>query len=82
MLAGRASMRGFQGTIGILRMAYRWSPDLPGASSGPNGSPPSGYTGSTFRNPWWQGLPNVRQWEGYPAQPSHVRSFSRPGAPP
>ena len=31
-------------------------------------------------NLWWQGLPNIKQWEGYPAQPSGPKFFPA-GAP-
>jgi outer membrane receptor protein involved in Fe transport len=78
MLAGRASMRGFQYDLDTS-YGYRWS--ITGQRQfGANWVASAGYTGSTFMNLWWQGLPNIREWQGYPAQPIGPKFFPA-GAP-
>ena len=78
LLAGRASMRGFQYDLDTS-YGYRWS--LTGQRQfWDTWVATVGYTGSSFMNLWWQGLPNVREWQGYPAQPTGPKFFPA-GAP-
>jgi outer membrane receptor protein involved in Fe transport len=78
MLRGRASMRGFQYDLDTS-YGYRWS--LTGQRQfWDTWVATLGYTGSSFMNLWWQGLPNVHEWEGYPAQPAGPKFFPA-GAP-
>jgi outer membrane receptor protein involved in Fe transport len=78
MLAGRASMRGFQYDLDTS-YGYRWSVTVQ-RQFWTNWVASAGYTGSKFMNLWWQGLPNIREWQGYPAQPSGPKFFPA-GAP-
>ena len=78
MLAGRASMRGFQYDLDTS-YDYRWSLTAQ-RQFGTNWVASAGYTGSRFMNLWWQGLPNIREWQGYPAQPTGPKFFPA-GAP-
>jgi hypothetical protein len=78
MLRGRASMRGFQYDLDTS-YGYRWSLTFQ-RQFWSTWVATAGYTGSSFMNLWWQGLPNIREWEGYPVQPTGPKFFPA-GAP-
>lgn len=73
LLTGRSSMRGFQYDLDPS-YGYRWSLTLQRQFSS-DWVATAGYTGSSFMDLWWQGLPNLRRWDGYPSQPEGPKHF-------